>query len=133
MSDPSTADPRTVSIRHMREIAAARVENTSLRQVAREMGMSPTGLKKFLDGTSPYAPTVRRLRNWYVRYAATQPSGVELEDASAAVSVLVHDLNVESRRWAALQVLEAVGSGYARNGKPRPAWLAELRTRYEAA
>lgn len=133
MSNPSPADSRTASIRHMREVAAAQVENTSLRQVAREMGMSPTGLKKFLDGTSPYAPTVRRLRNWYVRFAAGQPSGVGLEDAGAAVSVLVHDLNVESRRWAALQVLDAVGSGYARNGKPRPAWLSELRTRYEAA
>jgi transcriptional regulator with XRE-family HTH domain len=133
MNHPSAAEPRNASIRHMREVAAARVENVSLRQVAREIGMSPTGLKKFLEGTAPYSPTVRRLRNWYVRYAAVQKSDVEEVDARAALEVLVHDLGSDSRRDAALHVLEAVGSGYERSGKPRPPWLSELRTRYAAA
>ena len=133
MNQPPAADPRHASVRHMREVAASRVENTSLRQVAREIGMSPTGLKKFLEGTAPYSPTVRRLRNWYVRYAAVQKSDVETVDASAALSVLMHDLGSDSRRDAALNVLEAVGSGYERSGKPRPEWLSELRTRYAAA
>ncbi len=129
----NASDPRSATTKHLRETAAARVENTSLRSVAREIGMSPTGLKKFLQGTAPYSPTLRRLRNWYVRYAAAQPSGVELADADAAVAVLVHDLGVRSRRWTALQVLDAVGNGYAHNDKPTPAWLSELRTRYGAA
>ena len=132
MSQQVSADPRSASIRHMREVAAARVENISLRQVAREIGMSPTGLKKFLDGTAPYSPTVRRLRNWYVRHAAQQQSDVEAVDASAALAVLMHDLGSDSRRAAALHVLEAVGSGYEQSGKPRPAWLLELRTQYAA-
>jgi transcriptional regulator with XRE-family HTH domain len=132
MNQPSATDHAHASVRHMREVAAARVENTSLRQVAREIGMSPTGLKKFLEGTAPYSPTVRRLRNWYVRYAAVQRSDVEEVDASAALAVLMHDLRSDPRRDAALHVLEAVGSGYERSGKPRPAWLSELRTRYAA-
>jgi transcriptional regulator with XRE-family HTH domain len=133
MNQPPAADPRNASVRHMREVAAARMENTSLRQVAREIGMSPTGLKKFLEATAPYSPTVRRLRNWYVRYAAVQRSDVEEVDASAALEVLMHDLRSESRRDAALHVLEAVGTGYERSGRPRPDWLSELRTRYAAA
>lgn len=130
--DQQLIDARTASIRHMREVAAARVDNTSLRKVATEIGMSPTGLRKFLDGTTPYAPTVRRLRDWYVRYAAAQQSDVEPVAAAAAVAVLTHDLSSHSRRDAALNVLEAVGSGYERSGKPQPAWLVELRTRYVA-
>ncbi|HEX6037766.1 hypothetical protein [Longimicrobium sp.] len=133
MTDQIPADPRSVSIRHMREVAAARVENTSLRKVAREMGMSPTGLRKFLDGTAPYAPTVRRLRTWYVRYGAVQKGAVETEDATAALAVLVHDLGPAPRRDAALTVLAAMDSGYERSGKPKPEWLTELRTRYAAA
>ena len=133
MSQHVSADPRTASIRHMREVAAARVENTSLRQVAREIGMSPTGLKKFLDGTAPYSPTIRRLRNWYVRYSADQESNVEQVDASAALAVLMHDLRSDSRRNAAVHMLDALSGGYQQSGKSQPAWLAELRTQYAAA
>ena len=133
MNQQVSADPRSATVRHMREVAASRVENTSLRKVAREIGMSPTGLKKFLEGTAPYSPTVRRLRNWYVRYTAVQQSDVETVDASAALSVLMHDLGSDSRRNAALHVLDAVGSGYDQSGKPKPAWLSELRTQYAAA
>lgn len=132
MTQP-TADPRSATIKHLRETAAARVENTSLRSVAREIGMSPTGLKKFLLGTAPYSPTLRRLRNWYVQYAAVQGGAVELEDAWAALSVLVHDLPPEPRRDAAGCLLECVGRGYDQAGRARPGWLGDLRGRMEAA
>ena len=129
----NAADPRTATIRHMREAAAARVENTSLRSVAREIGMSPTGLKKFLQGTAPYSPTLRRLRNWYVTYAAVQAGEVLTQDATAALAVLVHDLSPDPRRTAASCVLDCVSRGYAQSGKTRPVWINELRAQYEAA
>jgi hypothetical protein len=132
MSHPSPDLPGA-SVRHMREVAADRVDNTSLRRVAREIGMSPSGLKKFLGGTAPYSSTLRRLRAWYVRYAAEQNSDVEPVDASAALAVLMHDLGAESRRNTALHVLDAVGSGYDQSGRPKPAWLSELRTQFAAA
>src|SRR5687767_9558164 len=40
-------------IPQMREAVMERVERTSLRTAAREIGMSPSGLKKFLDGNMP--------------------------------------------------------------------------------
>jgi transcriptional regulator with XRE-family HTH domain len=109
------------------------VENTSLRSVAREIGMSPTGLKKFLQGTAPYSPTVRRLRNWYVQYAAVQAGEVHTQDATAALAVLVHDLSPDPRRSAASCVLDCVSRGYDQSGKTRPVWINELRAHYEAA
>lgn len=132
MKDQIPDDPRTASIRHVREAAAARVENTSLRNVAREVGMSPMGLRNFLHGTEPYSPTLRRLRNWYVRYAAVQTGNVHVEDATAALAVLVHDLSPVPRREAAVTVLDAVGRGYEQSGVVKPAWVEELRTRYES-
>lgn len=122
----ATPDPRSATIRHLRETAAARVENTSLRSVAREIGMSPTGLKKFLLGTAPYSPTVRRLRSWYVQYGAVQGGHVGRHDASAALSVLMHDLPPEPRQSTVGCLLECVGRGYDQAGRARPAWLAEL-------
>ena len=133
MTEQKPTDSRTATIRHLRETAAARVENTSLRSVAREIGMSPTGLKKFLQGTAPYSPTLRRLRNWYVHYAALQAGEVLTQDATAALAVLVHDLSPDPRRAAAGCVLDCVSRGYDQSGKTRPVWIAELRAHYEAA
>jgi hypothetical protein len=123
--------PREATVRHLREQAAARVEHTSLRGVAREIGMSPTGLKKFLLGTAPYSPTVRRLRRWYVHHAALPTGEVGYHDASAAIAVLTHDLPGEPRRDAADCVLDCLGRGYEATGRERPAWVAELRKELE--
>ena len=130
MKDQMISDPRSATIKHLRETAAGRVENTSLRSVAREIGMSPTGLKKFLQGTAPYSPTVRRLRNWYVQYAAKLDHVVERHVASAALSVLVHDLPQASRGQTAACVLDCVGRGFVDRGLSQPGWVAELRQEY---
>lgn len=132
MREGVSDDPRSSTIRHLREVAAARVENGSLRGVAREIGMSPMGLKNFLNGTEPYAPTLRRLRNWYVKYAAVPAGNVRVEDATAALSVLVSDLPAAPRRRVAVTVLDAVGKEYDQCGVVKPGWVSELRTRYES-
>jgi hypothetical protein len=121
---------RSASIEHLRDTVAARAENTSLRNVAREIGMSPTGLKKFLQGTAPYSPTLRRLRTWYVQYAAVQGGQVQLEDASAAINVLLHDVAPAARRRMAGRVIDALALGYDEAGMDSPVWLSDLQARY---
>jgi hypothetical protein len=127
--EKTTGDPqhRDATVRHLRDAAAARVESTSLRSVAREIGMSPTGLKKFLMGTAPYSPTVRRLRRWYLQYAALPAAQVSYQDASNALVVLVHDLSPEPRREVADCVLECLARGYDASERSRPDWVGELR------
>ncbi|HET7233195.1 MAG TPA: hypothetical protein VFJ16_24505 [Longimicrobium sp.] len=66
-SDP---DQYTGLVLQLRDAATRYVASTSLRQAAREIGMSPTGLQKFLDGAEPYVKTVRKLSLWRER---TQP------------------------------------------------------------
>jgi len=131
--DQPTSDPRqhqNATVQHLRERAAARVERTSLRGVAREIGMSPTGLKKFLLGTAPYSPTLRRLRKWYLQHAALPTGEVSYHDASAALVVLIHDLQPEPRRYAADCLLDCLERAYEASGRPVPRWTAELRTEH---
>ncbi|HEU0015130.1 MAG TPA: hypothetical protein VFQ45_15680 [Longimicrobium sp.] len=130
-NDQNGTDIRTATIKHLRQVAASRVENTSLRSVAREIGMSPTGLKKFLLGTAPYSPTLRRLRSWFVQYASVQGESVAEAEASAALDVLVHDLSPDHRRETAGCLLECLGRGYEGSGKTRPEWVAALRGRLQ--
>ncbi len=131
--DYTTPDPqqhRGATVQHLREMAAARVENTSLRGVAREIGMSPTGLKKFLLGTAPYSPTLRRLRKWYLQHASLPTGEVSYQDASAALVVFTHDLQPEPRREASDCILDCLERGYEQSGRSVPRWVAELRAEY---
>jgi len=115
---------------HLRQVTAQRVAATSLRKVAREIGMSATGLSKFLDGNAPYLPTLNRLRNWYLRHAASPEGGLSEEDAYAAVALLVHDLAPDARQGAIEAVLSCMREGYQRSGQPVPGWIDELPARF---
>jgi hypothetical protein len=115
-----------LDVEHLRELAAARVERTSLRGVAREIGMSPTGLKKFLLGTAPYSPTVRRLRKWSLRILVDAPSELTYQHAKNALVVLTQDLSREARRWTADSILAVLRQGYERSETSPPRWVADL-------
>ncbi|MBI4409145.1 MAG: hypothetical protein HY561_05525 [Gemmatimonadetes bacterium] len=111
----------------LRDAVAVEVEATSLRQVAREIGMSPTGLHKFLTGATPYSATRRKLEHWYIREESAR-YGAELsaEAALAALHVLVRDLPA-TRQTAALQRLtHSLMEIYREVRRPSPTWLREL-------
>ncbi|HYH79623.1 MAG TPA: hypothetical protein VEX86_07490 [Longimicrobium sp.] len=56
-------------IESIREALREYLDFNSLRQAAREVGMSATGLSNFVNGAEPYVPTIRKLRAW----KATRP------------------------------------------------------------
>ena len=127
MEQQKMREPRDNTIQHLRDTASARVEGSSLRRVAREIGMSPTGLKKFLVGTAPYSPTLRRLRKWYLQYAGEHRSEVGVQEACHALDLLTQDLLPGARRETTDGVLECLSQGYDASGRTRPGWVAELR------
>lgn len=114
----------------MRTAVIERVERTSLRSAAREIGMSPTGLKKFLDGNMPYTKTIHRLRRWYLQHAADARAEISGEDAFAALRVLVHDLTPEAQAEAIQGMLRCMEESYTRSLRETPRWVAEMRARY---
>lgn len=57
-----------VPVQRLREHARRTVEQRSLRLVARDVSMSPMGLRRFIVGEgTPAGRTLRHLRAWYVR------------------------------------------------------------------
>jgi hypothetical protein len=74
----------------LREAVRARVDETSYRAVADQVGMSWSGLKSFADGGSPRRSTRQLLTRWYYRQVRGLP-GVPKEDFEAAMAqVLVY-------------------------------------------
>jgi hypothetical protein len=57
-------------IEALREALRQHLETHSLRQVSREIGMSPTGVSNFVNGSEPYVPTIRKLRAWRAAHPA---------------------------------------------------------------
>jgi hypothetical protein len=82
-----------LDLEQVREEVAEAVEQGSLRGVAREIGMSPTGLKKYLGGTDPYGPTLRKLVPWYEKRALRPRPAPEAQLVARSVDVLLADFS----------------------------------------
>lgn len=116
---------RTTSLDRLREAVRERVEATSLRHVARQVGMSPTGLRNFLAGGIPYQKSRRRLFDWMHREDGAE-AGLTTEGVSGSLASLVADLPPE-RRGAALEALVGtLRTLYDTHADAAPPWLGEL-------
>ena len=102
-----------------------RVNRSTLRGVAQEVGMSPTGLAKFIDkGTTPYAPTVERLRNRYYRM-----TGVHQRPPGEIAAMLRHLVVTLPRPDTGVaNLLAAVDASYQEAGMSAPEWVRAVRT-----
>lgn len=80
----------------------------SLREAAREIGMSPTGLRKFADGAEPYVPTVHKLREWMQRRRNTRSAR---NDALAEVVAAETEMFADVLNELFLGVLADAGGG----------------------
>lgn len=115
------------SLERVREVLAARVDATSLRQVAREVGMSPSGLQNVLAGADSYSRTRRKLERWYVRETARFEAPLDPHAISAALHLLTRDLPPGRRRPTVERVIDALEEAYTAAGRPAPPWLREVR------
>lgn len=120
---PDSYNPAGVPLERVREMLALRAEETSLRQVAREVGMSPSGLQKLLDGAQPYSATSRKLARWYVRESGHYGGELSAGSAAAALSVLLQDLSPAARDTGRRRLLDLLEDLYP----SPPEWLVELR------
>ncbi|MBV9773381.1 MAG: hypothetical protein JO040_05500 [Gemmatimonadetes bacterium] len=116
------------STERIRQTAELRVRETSLRQVAYRVGVSPMGLKKFLDGASPYENNRRKLVDWFLR-EESQPREPVRESTVAAIALgmVLRDLPTPLRTEAVDTQVQLLESLYSRSQAPRPAWLEGLR------
>jgi hypothetical protein len=113
-----------------REAGLAR-DASSLRAVAREMGITPMGLRGFLmSAGKPQARTIRKLNQWYARRMATRlPEGED--EARAALTILAGFYPERERTAAVLEHLQLMERRFRASGMEVPAWLTRLRAEAE--
>ncbi|HEU0300680.1 MAG TPA: hypothetical protein VFR37_14515 [Longimicrobium sp.] len=104
----------------------------SLRGVAREVGISPMGLRNFLRGQGKLqARTLRKLNEWYaLRMARGLPEG---EDAARAALTILAGYHPEAERQAVIiEHLEVTERRLRAAGLAVPLWIATLRQEVQA-
>jgi hypothetical protein len=87
----------------------AEIDRTSLRAVARAVGMSPSGLTKVLAGGRPYRQTLSRLRSWHVRQI-TDGSRTAEDVALETLLQRIPEHRRDGARQRILTILETSGS-----------------------
>ena len=108
----------------LRDAVAAAVEGSSLRGVARDVGLSPTGLGKFLAGSRPYPSTRRKLQRWMAAHRVDLRGG----QAMHVLRVLLQDLPPAAQPAAEDRMLAALEAVYAASLAGLPEWLRTLRS-----
>lgn len=117
-------DP-AVPVDVLREAAKRRVDETSLRIAAGEIGVSYSGLRTFLKGTEPYAPTLAKLRAWYAQ--TVEGRAMTPERARAMLAALVEPLPPERREEAVRELVTRLVESYRKSGADAPGWLEKIR------
>ena len=115
----------------VRKYANARANASSVREIARRIGMLHTSLEKFLTGSEPYAKNRGRICEWYLREHRVHPvrppveSSIreQVEGPEAHVNALLRELQGDARTETRLRITTAIAQGYRRMGLPDPRWL----------
>jgi hypothetical protein len=110
-------------IERLRRDVRARVEGMTLRHVARQVGMTPEGLRRFLLGRDPQTATSRKVE----RYVARQTPPMGGATAFIVLRALVQDLPPARQPAAVAALARSVEGAVARAGCEPPRWLAEIQ------
>lgn len=114
----------SVRVEAIREAVRLAVAETSLRAVARAVGLSPMGLSNFLDGRRPYTATLRKLTAWFIAEGARP--GAREDVIRASLSMLLEGLPEKARDRGVAALLAVVERMHREARTQPPAWLASL-------
>jgi hypothetical protein len=113
-------------LQELREIAAAEVQAGTLRSVAREIGLSPVGLQKFLAGSSPYAKTRKRLFEWWSREHRHLLPELSSPAVSQEVEAVIGAVPPEQRAAVRDDLIATLRRLYEALPDRCPEWVGEL-------
>ncbi len=103
----------------IRKLVRKRVDETSLRATADDIGVSKSGLDSFLKGRAPYSRSRTKLNVWYLRERNT-PGAVTSAEVDAAIAVLERYMDSANADSARRRRVREVTDRLFKAGEPRP-------------
>jgi hypothetical protein len=120
----SAAPPELDEIRAY--IATRVAEKGALRGVARETGVSATGLQKFLSGGTPYAKTRRRLAEWWMAQEPNLLPALDGEGIEEAIAGMLAAVAPERRYEFRDRLIATLRDLHDAHPDACPPWMGEL-------
>ncbi len=121
----------TLPVPALRAAVAREAAGLTLRRAAREIGISPNGLRNFLNGAAPRHRTRAKLEGWLARRGA-RASTPDLGRLIRLLDELTVDLSPEQAAALAQRVARLLLAAYAERRLPPPRWVRELAAHYRA-
>jgi hypothetical protein len=119
---------RKDEIEFLRAAVRRRVEQTSIRQTALEVGVSHGGIHNLVNRREvPYGKTLAKLRAWYLQQWAEGREGLSTHVARYLLEQMLGAIAREYRLAAGFELLDALEALHRKHDVPPPAWLHELR------
>lgn len=110
-----------VSVAQLREAARLFAEEVGLRDAAAAIGLSFSGLRTFLGGTSPHPRTLQKLRAWYA--LGNHP---ERERTQAALTLLLGHLPEDKRSIVIHELAQRVEHESKAARVDVPSWASDV-------
>lgn len=113
----------------LRTAVERQLTNISLRQAAREIGLSPNALRNFVRGAEPRTTTRHRLERWLASRGAPA-GGPSLSAFVRLIEDVTPDLPPREARALGREMSQLLIDAYQRQHHPAPRWVRELARHY---
>ncbi len=131
---PRSPRPPTLPATLLRDAVARALATTSLRQAAREIGLSPNALRNFLAGAAPRMNTRARLERWLAsRRAAATDRAPTVGRLVQLIGELARELSPAQASQLGRETAQFLLDAYHARQLPPPRWVRELAGHYRAS
>jgi hypothetical protein len=119
---------RNIPLEVLREFVRTQSEETSIRQVAADIGLGRTTLHSFINAeTTPHPRIRRKIALWYLDWLQSAPDMDLVRPYAAALDVLTEGMPERQREGAVEIVLDGLELGFCSDGDSPPRWVEVLR------
>ncbi len=121
----------TLPVPLLRDAVARETARLSLRRAAREVVISPNGLRNFLNGSAPRSATRAKLERWLAdRERVTRPPNVG--QLVRLLNELTGDLSPQQTAQLGRDIAALLAKSYETRSLSPPRWTQELLRHYRS-
>lgn len=121
--------PPVLPIPLLREVVDREAAGMPLRHASYEIGVSPNGLRNFLNGAVPRPATRMKLERWLADRPARHV-GPDLGDLLRLLDAVGADLSPGQLRKLSAELADHLLVAYRERRRPAPKWVRELAAHY---
>ena len=121
----------TLPVTLLRDSVAREVARQSLRHAAGDIGISPNGLRDFLNGAAPRSANRVKLERWLAgQHRVSRPPNVG--QFVRLLGELAGDLSPQQTLALGCEVAQLVAAAYEQRRLSPPAWVRDLAKRFRS-